>query len=93
MFLHSALPLSVLRACADKSLRKDIDDPSSPGKLASKVLHRLSKDVGHHGVAKLWRDANLQWTAFVPEDQVSAFLADNVSYFRNLPASHCFGPG
>lgn len=71
MVQDGSVPLSFLKeACT--ALKKG----SKAGLLVAEILRIASGRKGHTKIGILWRDSGLQWSDFVAENQVEAFLKE-----------------
>ncbi|KAJ8320893.1 hypothetical protein KUTeg_002480 [Tegillarca granosa] len=71
MIQDGSVPLSFLKKACEP-----LKAGNKAGKLVSEVLHDASHREGHKKVGELWRNSGLEWTDFVPAEEVKQFLKD-----------------
>lgn len=78
MIQDGSVPLSFLRQACEP-----LKASNKAGKLVSEVLHDASHREGHKKVGDLWRNSGLQWSDFVPAEEVKQFLKDKKLEFTD----------
>ncbi|XP_041377951.1 eukaryotic translation initiation factor 4 gamma 3-like isoform X2 [Gigantopelta aegis] len=82
MVQDGSVPLSFLQqAC------KPLIENNKAGILIAEILHDASQELGHKIVGDLWRSSGLQWSDFVPHQEVEQFLKDKNLEFTVGPSS------
>ncbi|XP_041377348.1 eukaryotic translation initiation factor 4 gamma 1-like [Gigantopelta aegis] len=87
MIQDGSVPLSFLQqAC------KPLIENNKAGILVAEILHDVSQELGHKIVGDLWRSSGLQWSDFVPHQEVEQFLKDKNLEFTVGPSSQPITP-
>ncbi|XP_052081892.1 eukaryotic translation initiation factor 4 gamma 1-like isoform X1 [Mytilus californianus] len=82
MVQDGSVPLSFLKeAC------QPLKETGKAGILVAEILHDASDREGHKKVGDLWRKSGLEWSDFVPEDQITQFLKDKKLEFTTRDGS------
>lgn len=71
MIQDGSVPLSFLKQAA-----KPLVASNKAGIFVAEVLHDASHREGHKKLAELWQSSGLQWTDFLPKNQIDQFLVD-----------------
>ncbi|XP_076087139.1 eukaryotic translation initiation factor 4 gamma 3-like isoform X1 [Mytilus galloprovincialis] len=82
MVQDGSVPLSFLKeAC------QPLKESGKAGILVAEILHDASDREGHKKVGDLWKKSGLEWSDFVPEDQITQFLKDKKLEFTTRDGS------
>ncbi|CAG2184701.1 EIF4G [Mytilus edulis] len=71
MVQDGSVPLSFLKESCQPLM-----ESGQAGNLVAKILHDVSDREDNEKVRYLWRKSGLEWSDFVPEDQITQFLKE-----------------